>query len=98
MYIDVYIRGGRRWRFNYEKPFLERPGYYYRTKKNVYCLFIDINEFGIDIWIGREFFIDGNSSKIGWYTVEKELQATHAVLSRGVFKWHGTRSYVKKKK
>ena len=96
-YINVFIRNGRHWQFKWDA---NQNAFLYSTKKNLYRLFFDLNHAD-GLWVGRRFWTD--ISHAGWYTVEKELQATHAVFMKGKFfwrqsRWHEPRLSVRKKR
>ena len=82
------------WNFKfYEYPPFEpghlAPGFFHKTKDNLYRVFIDDGRAGQgeysfpDVWIGRRFF-DNDGNRF-WHTVEAELRAEKLVFDRGEY-------------
>lgn len=88
-YIDVKLKNGRVWRFNYSKKYKK---HIYTTKKNVYILYTELRSNYDKIWIGRVYGdIDG---LLKVFTVENYLRVEEIKFLNGRYVF----DYDKKKK
>jgi len=71
------------WEFIYDE---EYDGFVYKTKKNIYKIFIDnwVSDYYnlVDIWIGRYSELETHNC---WFTCEKDIGAESILMFRGQY-------------
>jgi hypothetical protein len=78
MTITVRFKRKKPWAFKWDVA----QGWIYETHRNKYKLFLDYNEHGLDLWIGRFATMPGGGM---WFTCEARLGAVSVEMFRGVF-------------